>query len=164
MCFSSINNRQWPQPSQREMVHCLAQDTTAGPILFNRQLSPQMLLVDPVLVTILVPLLHSVQRRGAILKALYRISEGFWFSPSELVMTSLLHFKEKVHRKGLARAESLPLLIPRLLSQVLEHLGFPEEPRIEWRISLRRSYPLSNHYTCRSPLSSNSRRRQHMMW
>ena len=50
-------------------------------------------------------------------------------------MTSLLHFEEKVHRKGLARAEGLPLLIPRLLSQVLEHLGFPEEPRIERRIS-----------------------------
>ena len=50
-------------------------------------------------------------------------------------MTSLLHFEEKVHRKGLAQAESLPLLMPRLLSQVLEHLGFPEEPRIERRIS-----------------------------
>ena len=50
-------------------------------------------------------------------------------------MTSLLHFKDKVHRKGLARAESLPLLMPRLLSQVLEHLRFPEEPRIERRIS-----------------------------
>ena len=50
-------------------------------------------------------------------------------------MTSLLHFEEKVHRKGLARAEGLPLLMPRLLSQVLEHLGFPEEPRIELRIS-----------------------------
>ena len=50
-------------------------------------------------------------------------------------MTSLLHFEEKVHRKGLARAESLPLLMSRLLSQVLEHLGFPEEPRIERRIN-----------------------------
>ena len=50
-------------------------------------------------------------------------------------MTSLLHFEDKVHRKGLARAESLPLLMPRLLSQVLEHLGFLEEPRIERRIS-----------------------------
>ena len=48
-------------------------------------------------------------------------------------MTSLLHFEDKVHRKGLARAESLPLLMPRLLCQVLEHLGFPEEPRIERR-------------------------------
>ena len=50
-------------------------------------------------------------------------------------MTSLLHFEDKVHRKGLAQAESLLLLMPRLLSQVLEHLGFPEEPRIERRIS-----------------------------
>ena len=50
-------------------------------------------------------------------------------------MTSLLHFEEKVHRKGLARAEGLPLLMLRLLSQVLKHLGFLEEPLIEWRIS-----------------------------
>ena len=49
-------------------------------------------------------------------------------------MTALLHFEDKVHRKCLARAEGLPLLMPRLLSQVLEHLGFPEEPHIERRI------------------------------
>ena len=50
-------------------------------------------------------------------------------------MTSQLHFEEKVHRKGLARAEGLPLLMTRLLSQVLKNLGFPEEPRIERRIT-----------------------------
>ena len=72
---------------------------------------------------------------GAILEALYRISKGFWFSPFELVMAALLHFKEKVHRKDLARAEAFPLLMPRLLSQVLEHLGFPEEPCIERQVS-----------------------------
>ena len=126
--------RDWPQPTQREMVHILARDTTVGPVLFRRQLPPQMLLIDHLLRTSLFPLHHYVQRRGAILEALYRISEGFWFSPSELVMTALMHFKDKVHRKGLARAESIPLLMPRLLSQVLEHLGFPEEPRIERRI------------------------------
>ena len=49
-------------------------------------------------------------------------------------MTALLHFEDKVHRKGLAQAEGLPLLMPRLLSKVLEHLGFPEEPLIERRI------------------------------
>ena len=38
-------------------------------------------------------------------------------------MTALLHFEEKVHRKDLARAEAFPFLMPRLLSQVLEHLG-----------------------------------------
>ena len=132
---NSTGYRELPKPSHREMVRCLARDTTAGPILFRRQLQPEMLLVDHVLWTSLFPLQHYVQRRGAILEALYRISEGFWFSPSKLVMTSLLHFEEKVHRKGLDRAESLPLLMLRLLSQVLEHLGFPEELRIERRIS-----------------------------
>ena len=120
----------WPQPTQREMVRCLARYTTAGPVLFKRQLPPQMLLVDHLLRTSLFPLQHYVQ----ILEALYQISEGFWFNPFELVMTALLHFEDKVHRKGLARAESLHLLMPRLLSQVLGHLGFSEEPRIERRI------------------------------
>ena len=117
------------------MVRCLARDTTAGSVLFHRQLPPQMLLVNHLFRTSFFPLQHYVQRKGAILKALYEILEGFWFSPSELVITSLLHFKEKVHCKGLARAKVLPLLMSRLLSQVLEHLGFPEEPRIERRIS-----------------------------
>ena len=99
--------RDWPQSTQREMVHILARDTTAGPVLFKRQLPPQMLLIDHLLRTSQFPLQHYVQRRGAILEALYQISEGFWFSPSELVMTSLLHFEDKVHRKGLARAESM---------------------------------------------------------
>ena len=49
-------------------------------------------------------------------------------------MTSLMHFEEKVHRKGLVRAESLPLMMPRLLCQVLKYLGFPKEPRIEMRV------------------------------
>ena len=48
-------------------------------------------------------------------------------------MTSLFHFEDKVHRKSLPRAESTPLLFPRLLCQVLEHIGFPEKPRLERR-------------------------------
>ena len=79
------------------------------------------------------PLQHTVQRRGAILEVLCRISEGYWFSPAELIMTSLFHFEDRVHRWSLARAESLPMLFPRLLCQVLEHIGFPAEPRIERR-------------------------------
>ena len=131
---NSDGYRAWAHPPQREMVRILARDITSGPVLFRRQLPPQMLLIDHLLRTSLFPLQHYVQRRGAILEALYRISEGYWFSPSELVMTSLMHFEEKVHRKGLVQAESLPLLMPRLLCQVLENLGFPEEPRIERRI------------------------------
>ena len=126
--------RDWAHPPHREMVRALARDITAGPVFYRRQLSPQMLLIDHLFRTSLFPLQHYVQRRGAILEGLYRISGGFWFSPSELVMASLLQFEEKVHRKDLARAESLPLLMPRLLCQVLEHLGFPEEPRLEMRV------------------------------
>ena len=49
-------------------------------------------------------------------------------------MTFLMHFEEKVHQKDLVRAESLPLLMSRLLCQVLEHMGFLAEPRIEMRV------------------------------
>ena len=48
-------------------------------------------------------------------------------------MTSLFHFEDKVHRKSLPLAESTPLLFSRLLCQVLEHIGFPDEPRLERR-------------------------------
>ena len=48
-------------------------------------------------------------------------------------MTFLFHFEDKVHRRGLSRSESTPLLFPRLLCQVLEHMGFPDEPRLERR-------------------------------
>ena len=126
--------RDWAHPPHREMVRSLARDTTVGPVFYRRQLPPQMLLIDHLFRTNLFPLQHYVQRRGAILEALYRISEGYWFSPSELVMTSLMHFEEKVHWKDLVRAESLPLLMPRLLCHVLEHMGFPAEPRIEMRV------------------------------
>ena len=77
------------------------------------------------------PLQHTVQRRGAILEVLYRILEGYWFSPVELIMTSLFHFEDRVHRRSLPRAESLPLLFPLLLCQVLKHIRFPAQPRIE---------------------------------
>ena len=48
-------------------------------------------------------------------------------------MTALFHFEEKVHRKSLSRVESIPRLFLRLISQVLEHMGFPDEPRLEHR-------------------------------
>ena len=132
---NSVGYRAWAHPPHREeMVRALARDATAGPVFYRRQLPPQMLLIDHLFRTSLFPLQHYVQRRGAILEALYRISRGFWFSPAELVMASLLQFEEKVHRKDLTRAESLPLLMPRLLCYVLEQLGFPKEPRLEMRV------------------------------
>ena len=108
-------------------------DATGGSVFFRRHLPQRMLLIDHVLRSNMFPLLHTVQRRGAILEVLYRISEGYWFSPMKLIMTSLFHFEDRVHRWSLPRAESLPLLFPRLLCQVLEHIKFPVEPRIERR-------------------------------
>ena len=130
---NSAAYRHWPHPSPKEMVRFLSGDTIAGTILFRRQLPLCMHLIEHILRFNLFPHQHIVQRRGAILEALYRISEGFWFSPAELIMTSLFHFEDKVHRRSLPRAESTPLLFPRLLCQVLEHIGFPEEPRLERR-------------------------------
>ena len=48
-------------------------------------------------------------------------------------MTSLFHFEDKIHRKNLTRAEAIPLLFLRLLSQILDHLGFLAEPQLERR-------------------------------
>ena len=90
-----------------------------------------MLLVDVVLRTNLFPLQHRVQRRGAILETLFRISEGYYFGPHHLIMASLLHFEEKVHKRRLTRADTILLLFPRLLCHVLAHMGFPADPRSE---------------------------------
>ena len=128
---NSAAYRQWPHPLLREMVHLLSGDTTAGSVLLRRQLPPRMLLIDHIMRSNIFPLQHTIQRRGAILEALYRISEGYWFNPAELIMTSLFHFEDKVHRMSLSRAESTSLLFPRLLCQVLEHIGFLDEPRLE---------------------------------
>ncbi|KAL6312295.1 hypothetical protein AAG906_008992 [Vitis piasezkii] len=51
--------------------------------------------------------MHRVQRRGAILEALFRISEGYYFGPHHLIMVALLHFEEKVHKRRLTRAASI---------------------------------------------------------
>ena len=123
--------RQWPHPSTREMVRLLSMDATGGSVLFRRHLPQRMLLIDHVLRSNMFPLQHTVQRREAILEVLYRISEGYWFSPTELIMTSLFHFEDRVHRRSLPLAEFLPLLFPCLLCHVLKHIGFPAEPHIE---------------------------------
>ena len=46
-------------------------------------------------------------------------------------MAALLYFEEKVHRKKLLRTDAIPLLFPRFLCQILEHLGYPSEPQLE---------------------------------
>ncbi|RVW61966.1 hypothetical protein CK203_057906 [Vitis vinifera] len=134
--------REWSSFSQSDMVRILSRGTSTASVLTRRELPSGMLLIDVLLRANLFPLQHKVQRRGAILEALFRISEGYFFGPHHLIMTSLLHFEEKVHQKKLQRADGIPLLFPRLLCQILEHLGYPEEPRLERRRHCREDFSL----------------------
>ncbi|KAL6311973.1 hypothetical protein AAG906_026386 [Vitis piasezkii] len=124
------------------MVRILSRGTSSQRTILRRELPPEMLLVDVVLRANLFPLQHKVQRRGAIMEALFRISEGYYFGPHHLIMAALLHFEEKVHTRRLARADSIPLLFPRLLCHVLAHMGFPTDPRSEPRRHCRESFSL----------------------
>ncbi|WJZ97339.1 hypothetical protein VitviT2T_015949 [Vitis vinifera] len=90
--------------------------------------------------TNLFPLQHRVQRRGAILEALFLISEGYYFGPHHLIMASLLHFEEKVPKRHLMRADTILLLFPRLLCHVLAHMGFPADPHSETHCHCRESF------------------------
>ncbi|RVW12807.1 hypothetical protein CK203_112242 [Vitis vinifera] len=112
---SQADFREWSPFSQRDMVHILSRGTSTASVLTRRKLPFGMLLIDVLLRANIFPLQHKVQRRGAILEALFRISEGYYFSPHHLIMTSLLHFEEKVHQRKLQRADVIPLLFPRLL-------------------------------------------------
>ena len=130
---NTVDYRQWPHPSTREIVRLLSMDSTGESILLRRHLPQRMLLIDHILRSNMFPLQHIVQRRGAILEVLYCISEGYWFSPTELIMTSLFHFEDRVHRRSLPCAEFMPLLFPQFLCQIVEYIGFPAEPRLERR-------------------------------
>nr|CAN74584.1 hypothetical protein VITISV_017113 [Vitis vinifera] len=134
--------REWSSFSQSDMVRILSRGTSTASVLTRRELPSGMLLIDVLLRANIFPLQHKVQRRGAILEALFRISEGYFFGPHHLIMTSLLHFEEKVHQKKLQRADGIPLLFPRLICQILEHLGYPEQPRLERRRHCREDFSL----------------------
>ena len=58
---NSNNYRLWPHPSSSERVRIISRDITAGSILFWRQLSPSMLLIDHILPSNIFPLQHTVQ-------------------------------------------------------------------------------------------------------
>ena len=125
--------REWAHPSQSDMVCILSKGTSKRSFLLRKELLPSMFLLDALLRHNIFPLQHMVQRRGAILEALFRILEGFYFGPHHLIMTAPIYFEEKVHRKKLLRADAIPLLFPRLLCQILEHLGYPSEPQLKRR-------------------------------
>ena len=134
--------RQWTSTSQRNMVRILSQGTSGDTCLLRKELPSEMLLVDVLLRSNIFPLQHSVQRRGPILDALYRIYMGFYFRPHHLIMAAFLYFEDKVHRKKLQRADTIPLLFPRLLYHILEHMGYPIEPHLERRHHCREHFTL----------------------
>ena len=112
--------QEWSPISQRDIVRILSRGTFRDSFLLRKELPSGMLLVDVLLRFNIFPLQHLVQRRGAILDALFRIFEGFYFGSHHLIMAPLLHFEEKVHRKKLQRADTIPLLFPRLLYHIWE--------------------------------------------
>ncbi|RVW68900.1 hypothetical protein CK203_062954 [Vitis vinifera] len=131
--------RVWTNPSPSDIVRILSRGASTGQYLQRKELPPSMFFIDALLRHNIFPLQHWVQRRGALLEALYRISEGFFFGPHHLIMAALLYFEEKVHQKKLLRADAIPLLFPRLLSYSaepgapagVEHPGIPhaEQPQ-----------------------------------
>ncbi|RVW12160.1 hypothetical protein CK203_098553 [Vitis vinifera] len=68
---------------------------------------------------------HWTQRRGVLLEALFRMSEGYFFSPHHLIMAVLLYFEEKVHKKKLQRADTIPLLFPSYCAKFWSTWGIP---------------------------------------
>nr|CAN79586.1 hypothetical protein VITISV_009563 [Vitis vinifera] len=134
--------RVWTNPSPSDIVRILSRGASTGQYLQRKELPPSMFFIDALLRHNIFPLQHWVQRRGALLEALYRISEGFFFGPHHLIMAALLYFEEKVHQKKLLRADAIPLLFPRLLCQILEHLGYPTEPQFECKRICREIFTL----------------------
>ncbi|RVW70641.1 hypothetical protein CK203_056493 [Vitis vinifera] len=134
--------RVWTSPTELEMVHILSRGASTRPHLLRGELPPSMFLIDAFLRHNIYPLQHWTQRRGVLLEALFKISEGYFFGPHHLIMAALLYFEEKVHKKKLQRADAIPLLFPRLLCQILEHLGYPSEPQLERKRIFREVFTL----------------------
>ena len=134
--------RVWAHPSQSDMVHILSRGASTRQYLLRKELPLSMFFIVALLRHNIYPLQHMVQMKGALLEALFRISEGFLFGPHILIMAALLYFEKNVHRKKLLRADAIPLLFLRLLYQILEHLGYPSEPQLERRHICREIFTL----------------------
>nr|CAN62950.1 hypothetical protein VITISV_027607 [Vitis vinifera] len=134
--------RAWTSHTELEMVHTLSRGAATQSHLLRGELPPIMFLFDAFLCHNLYPLQHWTQRRGVLLEALYKMSEGFFFGPHHLILAALLYFEEKVHKKKLQRVDTIPFLFPRLLCQILEHLGYPSEPQLERKRIFRELFTL----------------------
>ncbi|RVW69803.1 Gag-Pol polyprotein [Vitis vinifera] len=86
------NFRAWANPTELEMVRTL-----------SRGAANRSHLIGP--------------KKGVLLEALYKMSEGFFFGPHHLIMAALLYFEEK-------------------------HLGYPSEPQLERKRICREPFTL----------------------
>ena len=73
--------RAWTGPIELEMVHILSRGASTRPHLLRGELPPIMFLIDAFLRHNLYPLQHWTQRRGVLLEALFKMSEGYFFGP-----------------------------------------------------------------------------------
>nr|CAN66528.1 hypothetical protein VITISV_014494 [Vitis vinifera] len=87
--------RVWTNPSPSDIVRILSRGASTHQYLMRKELPPSMFFIDALLRHNIFPLQHWVQRRGVLLEALFRISEGFFFGPHHLIMAALLYFEEK---------------------------------------------------------------------
>ncbi|RVW33285.1 hypothetical protein CK203_107929 [Vitis vinifera] len=69
-------------------------------------------------------------------------------------MAALTYFEDKVHRKRLRRAGTIPLLFQRLISQVLEDMGYPSQPppRVSSSLSKALTSESWTHFLDHSPM------------
>ncbi|RVW13479.1 hypothetical protein CK203_096648 [Vitis vinifera] len=94
--YQSMNNqRAWANPTELEMVRALSRGAANRSHLLRGELPPVMFLIDAFLQHNIYPLQHWTQRRGVLLEALYKMSEGFFFGPHHLILAALLYFEEK---------------------------------------------------------------------
>ncbi|RVW68077.1 hypothetical protein CK203_064584 [Vitis vinifera] len=81
-------------------------------------------------------------KKGSPLRSSLQDVRRIFFGSHHLILAALLYFEEKVHKKKLQRADCIPLLFPRLLCQILEHLGYPSEPQLERKRICREPFTL----------------------
>ena len=134
--------------SANEMVAILSKGTRTRKYLPRSDLSPALWFIDHVLRANLYPCQHKAERRDAFLEALFQIAEGFWFSPSHLIMAALFYFEQRVHIKKLKRAEIYELYFPRLLSQVIEAAGLISDVEHERKIECREVFDMRKWHFC----------------
>nr|CAN69452.1 hypothetical protein VITISV_040944 [Vitis vinifera] len=118
------NFKAWVNPTELEMVRTLTRGAANRSHLLRGELPPVMFLIDAFLRHNIYPLQHWTQRRGILLEALYKMSEGFFFGPHHLIMAALLYFEEKPGQPQPAARRASPRHAPEGIT-----LATPAIPR-----------------------------------